>query len=143
MMRVKWQKTLSLLTSIGLIGIALFERDTVEAHPFASRASEQISAGAAAYEAHCAACHGPDLIGLEHSPNLKGDTFWKNWSGKSSRLFYSRIISTMPLSDPGSLEPKQALDIATYILSMNGQAIPAEGYEAADQLNNILLKKGE
>jgi hypothetical protein len=42
-----------------------------------------------------------------------------NWKGETQRKLYSRIISTMPVSDPGSLEPKDVLAITQYILSVN------------------------
>ena len=97
----------------------------------------QIAAGAEAYATQCAACHGGDLAGSNHAPALKGAVFGMALAEKPSRLLYSRIISTMPLTDPGTLAPKMTLDITTFILSVNKQRIPQSGYQKADELNSI------
>jgi|688.fasta_scaffold198083_2 mono/diheme cytochrome c family protein len=76
-------------------------------------------AGAEQYATRCAACHGATLDGLDHAPSLRGRRFLDNWNGETQRKLYSRIISTMPVSDPGSLEPKDVLAITQYILSVN------------------------
>jgi mono/diheme cytochrome c family protein len=94
---------------------------------FATSAETQVpaavslfSAGAEHYATKCAACHGATLDGLDHAPPLRGRGFLDNWNGETQRKLYSRIISTMPVSDPGSLEPKDVLAITQYILSVNG-----------------------
>jgi S-disulfanyl-L-cysteine oxidoreductase SoxD len=136
----KWLGAIAVTCAGGTLALA--SNPAQQAVPVAgTAAADQLAAGAAAYATHCAACHGADLIGLEHTPNLKGETFWANWSGKPARLLYSRIISTMPLSDPGSLEPKEALDITAHILSINRQPIPAAGYGGADELNEVPLAR--
>jgi S-disulfanyl-L-cysteine oxidoreductase SoxD len=104
-------------------------------------ASLQIAAGAGAYATQCAACHGENLAGSNHAPALKGAVFGMAWAEKPSRLLYSRIISTMPLTDPGTLAPKMVLDITTFILSVNKQLIPDGGYQKADELNSIPIKQ--
>jgi cytochrome c5 len=103
--------------------------------------SAQIASGAAAYAEHCGACHGEGLAGLNHAPSLKGAVFWKSWADKPARALYSRIISTMPLSDPGSVEPKVVLDITVFILSANKQSTPETGYRSADELNGVPIKR--
>jgi mono/diheme cytochrome c family protein len=103
--------------------------------------SAQIASGAAAYAGHCVACHGEGLAGLNHAPSLKGAAFWKSWADKPARALYSRIISTMPLSEPGTLEPRLVLDITVFILSANKQSIPEAGYESADELNGVPIRR--
>jgi mono/diheme cytochrome c family protein len=103
--------------------------------------SAQMVIGAAAYAEHCGACHGEGLAGLNHAPSLKGAAFWKSWADKPARALYSRIISTMPLSEPGTLEPKVVLDITVFILSANKQSIPEAGYKSADELNGVPIKR--
>jgi mono/diheme cytochrome c family protein len=103
--------------------------------------SAQITSGAAAYAEHCGACHGEGLTGLNHAPSLKGAAFWKSWTDKPARALYSRIISTMPLSEPGTLEPKVVLDVTVFILSANKQSIPEAGYKSADELNGVPIKR--
>lgn len=101
----------------------------------------QVAAGAAAYAEHCAACHGSNLAGMDHAPGLVGETFWASWDGKPARQLYSRIISTMPLADPGSLEPETVVDIATFILKTNKQEVPATGYASANDLNAVTIAR--
>jgi mono/diheme cytochrome c family protein len=101
----------------------------------ADKATTQIAAGGAAYAQHCASCHGEKLAGTMHAISLTGAVFRASWADKSARRLYSRIISTMPLTDPGALDPKAVLDITVFILSVNQQVIPAAGYETAADLN--------
>ena len=103
--------------------------------------SAQMVSGAAAYTEHCGSCHGEGLAGLNHAPSLKGTAFWKSWADKPARALYSRIISTMPLSGPGTLEPKVVLDITVFILSANKQSIPEAGYKSADELNGVPIRR--
>ena len=76
--------------------------------------------GGADYAAHCANCHGPHLQGGMHASALVGPVFEQNWAGKRARLLYSRIISTMPQNDPGTLTVQQALAITLYVFAANG-----------------------
>jgi glucose dehydrogenase/uncharacterized cupin superfamily protein len=103
----------------------------------------QVADGAAGYSRQCAACHGEQLQGVAHAPALRGNSFLTSWSGKSSRNLYSRIISTMPLTHPGSLEPAMALDITVFILSANAQAISSSAYGSADQLDSVPIARSE
>src|SRR5690349_12237275 len=76
--------------------------------------------GASDYVAHCANCHGDRLQGGVHALPLTGSVFEQNWAGKRARLLYSRIISTMPQNDPGTLTVQQALAITLYVFAANG-----------------------
>jgi mono/diheme cytochrome c family protein len=107
--------------------------------PLTSIGAEPSQAGAAGYAAHCAACHGVKLEGGVHAPPLVGASFITNWAGKRARLLYSRIISTMPQNDPGTLSPPDALAIALYVFSSNG--IAWNGHTLADpnDLNTLTI----
>ena len=72
------------------------------------------------YYQKCAMCHGVELQGSGHAAPLTGAEFQQRWSGKTARNVYSRIISTMPFDDPGSLTEAQALRIAVFCLQRNG-----------------------
>ncbi len=74
--------------------------------------------GRALYAARCAACHGPDMEGIDDSPPLIGVRFDKEWRGKPADLF-SKIKLSMPQDDPGSLSAAQAADIVAAILDAN------------------------
>jgi mono/diheme cytochrome c family protein len=99
----------------------------------------EVAAGAKTYEAVCSGCH--EHGGDQHANALDGERFLSAWSGKPARALYARILSTMPQSDPGSLESKQVLQLTAYILSRNGQALPEAALTAATQLNSIVINK--
>jgi mono/diheme cytochrome c family protein len=81
--------------------------------------ADQASAGKTLFDGKCAMCHGPDLGGAEMAPALAGGTFMANWAGQSVGDLATRIHTTMPANDPGSLSDKQVADAVAYILSVN------------------------
>ena len=98
--------------------------------------------GKGLYATRCASCHGPNLEGGRLAPALSGPAFQANWDGKPARALYSRIISTMPLSDPGSLPPAEVLDIALYVFAVNGVSLGTQPVPDAATLNNIKVDMG-
>jgi len=102
---------------------------------------EQARLGQNAYRNKCAACHGADLASGEHAPALKGGAFWSQWDQETVRSLYSRIISTMPPDDPGSVASKDVIDIVAYVLQTNGVQPGSKAVENPDQLNGIKLKR--
>lgn len=111
---------------------------TATAEPPGSQAEH----GKALFATRCAGCHGGDLEGGRLAPALRGPAFRGNWDGKPARALYSRIISTMPLSDPGSLPPAEVLDIAIYVFAVNGMSFGAQPVADAAALNNIKVDMG-
>ena len=99
---------------------------------------EQTAAGGAAFQVNCAFCHGADLSGGPYAPPLAGSTFTEGWSGRTTRDLIE-AIRTMPPSNPGALGDAAHVDIAAYILQVNGVAVgptpltvtAAESIEAA------------
>ena len=81
--------------------------------------SAQAATGKAAYQAKCLTCHGAELNGAEMAPPLAGGVFMGNWAGQSVGDLATRIHTTMPASDPGSLSNQETADITAYILSFN------------------------
>ena len=79
--------------------------------------AEQASAGKAAYEASCAACHGSDLMG---APPLAGEGFVGGWRTRTTRDLYGLIQTTMPADNPGGLSETTYVNIVAYILQFNG-----------------------
>jgi mono/diheme cytochrome c family protein len=79
----------------------------------------QATTGKAAYDAKCTTCHGAELSGAEMAPPLAGGVFLGNWSGQSVGDLATRIHTTMPANDPGSLSNQETADIVAYILSFN------------------------
>jgi alcohol dehydrogenase (cytochrome c) len=78
--------------------------------------AEQASAGKAAYDTNCAACHGADLQG---SFPLAGEGFIGGWSARTTRDLYGIVQTTMPANNPGGLSEATYVNIIAYILQFN------------------------
>lgn len=81
--------------------------------------ADQTAQGKAIYADKCATCHGADLNGAGMAPPLVGATFLGDWVGQSADDLFTRIHTTMPANDPGSLSNAQATQVTAYILSAN------------------------
>ncbi len=81
--------------------------------------ADQAAQGKALFEAKCAMCHGTELGGAEMAPALAGAAFLGNWAGQSAGDLFTRIHTTMPANDPGSLSNAEAAQALAYILSYN------------------------
>jgi quinoprotein glucose dehydrogenase len=103
--------------------------------------AEQARNGKAAYAAACSACHQESLGGDTMSPALVGEEFRATWDSQKLRKLYSRILSTMPVDNPGTLTEKTVLDIVAYLLETNGFPGGTAALERADDLNAILFLK--
>ena len=53
------------------------------------------------------------------APPLVGGTFLGDWVGQSADDLFTRVHTTMPASDPGSLSNAQVSQVLAYILSVN------------------------
>lgn len=107
--------------------------------PKQTAAADAQAPGAADYGAHCGNCHGDRLQGGVHATPLTGPVFEQNWAGKRARLLYSRIISTMPQNDPGSLTVAQALSITLYVFAANGIHFAGHTISSPDDLNALTI----
>ena len=83
--------------------------------------STQADAGRAAYSAHCAECHMPDLSGNNEKPPLAGPTFMSTWGGRTTKELLDYMSGAMPFGGP-SLDPAMYLALTAYILQSNGAA---------------------
>jgi mono/diheme cytochrome c family protein len=81
--------------------------------------ADQATQGKALFADKCATCHGADLNGGEMAPPLVGGIFMGDWVGQSAGDLFTRIHTTMPANDPGSLSNAQASQVLAYILSVN------------------------
>ena len=81
--------------------------------------ADQAAQGKALFADKCATCHGADLNGAEMAPPLVGPTFLGDWVGQSADDLFTRIHTTMPANDPGSLSNAQTVQVMAYILSVN------------------------
>jgi mono/diheme cytochrome c family protein len=102
--------------------------------------ADQATQGKALFEAKCAICHGAELNGAEMAPPLAGGVFIGNWAGQSAGDLFTRIHTTMPANDPGSLSNADVSLALAYILSFNqfpAGTTPLPSDEAA--LNQIAI----
>ena len=81
--------------------------------------ADQATQGKALFADKCATCHGADLTGGEMAPPLVGAIFMGDWAGQSADDLFTRIHTTMPANDPGSLSNVQTTQVLAYILQMN------------------------
>jgi mono/diheme cytochrome c family protein len=80
--------------------------------------AEQAKRGAEAYAAMCAACHAENLTG-DVGPALAGADFIAVWKDKTVGDLFDTLVTTMPLTAPGTLTPEQTADLTAFILSTN------------------------
>ena len=95
----------------------------------------QATSGKRVYGQRCASCHDSGTDALATA--LVGSEFVAQWENKPVRALYSRIISTMPADDPGSLSEGDTLAIVTYLLERNAFPAGSKAIERADELNSI------
>jgi mono/diheme cytochrome c family protein len=81
--------------------------------------ADQATLGKDLFGNKCATCHGADLNGAEMAPPLVGATFLGDWVGQSVDDLFTRIHTTMPANDPGSLSNAQTAQVLSYILQVN------------------------
>lgn len=81
--------------------------------------ADQAAHGKDLYTQNCAACHLDDMSGSGEAPPLAGEGFTDSWDGHSVNEFDQTVLNTMPLDNPGSLDPGDALAIVTYIFEKN------------------------
>jgi len=79
----------------------------------------QAERGRAAYDAHCAECHGEGLGGGEMAPGLTGVAFRFRWRGLKVADIFESIESTMPPEEPETLGDQTYIDLVAFLLSAN------------------------
>jgi mono/diheme cytochrome c family protein len=78
----------------------------------------QATRGQATFQMRCAVCHGDMLEGLA-GPPLTGDVFLGPRDKQPVADLFDKIHNTMPADAPGTLEPQQVADLASFILQAN------------------------
>jgi hypothetical protein len=59
------------------------------------------------------------MSGSGEAPPLAGEGFTDSWDGHTVNELDQTVLNTMPLDNPGSLDPNDALAIVTYIFQKN------------------------
>ncbi len=80
----------------------------------------QAERGRAAYNEHCAECHGEELRGDEMAPGLTGVVFRFRWRGLNVGDIYASVQSTMPPEEPATLGDQNYIDLVAFMLRANG-----------------------
>jgi cytochrome c553 len=78
----------------------------------------QADSGKEAVETNCASCHRNDLSG-DDGPPLKGERFLGHYLDGNLDALFTRIKTTMPRGDAGSLPDQTYIEIVAYILRIN------------------------
>jgi alcohol dehydrogenase (cytochrome c) len=121
-----------------VIGVRAQQQSTTTG-PFTA---EQATAGRAAYQAHCASCHLPDLSGRNEALPLAGSNFMNTWGTRSTRDLFAHI-RTMPPGKAESLGQQTYLEIAAYILETNGAVAGGQELTASTAVPIRSVASGE
>jgi alcohol dehydrogenase (cytochrome c) len=100
----------------------------------------QAQSGLAVYNSRCASCHeaGGETV------RLIGAGFTDLWRRRTTRDLYTRIKTTMPLSNPGSLSDAEATSVTAFILKSNGAAAGTADLTPATDvaINAVIAARG-
>jgi mono/diheme cytochrome c family protein len=96
---------------------------------------EQAKRGAAAYNAHCAGCHGADLRSTDREVSNLTDESFKRWIGKTIAEIFEVTRDTMPPREERSLSDQMYLDMVTFILRFN--KVPAGSQDLKPDLQTL------
>ncbi len=80
---------------------------------------EQVELGEVLYTNNCVACHGRDLRGTEGGNALMGERFVSKWKEKSLGELFEITKTTMPKTNPHSLDDASYSALLAFILSAN------------------------
>ena len=110
---------------VGLVAYAQWlSKDQVTGHPFPGRGLVKIpelngerGRGVQIYSQQCAVCHGSEGAGKPPEiPAVWGPDAYDSGAGMNDVAKMAAFVQhNMPQSDPGSLTPQQAYDVAAYI----------------------------
>jgi len=112
---------------VGLVAYAQWlSKDQVTGRPFPGRGlaklpelSGDANRGSHVYSQQCAVCHGPEGAGQPPSiPALWGPDAYSDGAGMNEIGKMAAFVQhNMPETNPGSLTPQQAYDVAAYVHS--------------------------
>jgi quinoprotein glucose dehydrogenase len=110
---------LALLTTAVLVDQTAAEQSTSQIWDGIYTAS-QADRGRAVFQSTCTTCHNFDLKGnAGRGPALVGDAFMMNWEAENLNTLFTRLKTTMPRNNPGSLADNTYLDLLAYVLQAN------------------------
>ncbi len=125
-----WSWCVGLAFAIVAVAVIWIGGQDAMAQPAAFTA-EQAAAGRSAYQANCASCHRADLAGSGEAPQLAGANFKSAWGARPASDLIAYMQSAMPPANPGGLGAKVYVDLAAFILEVNGGRSAAQPSQAA------------
>lgn len=102
--------------------------------------SAQATSGAKTYQKTCAGCHGANLQG-GMAPSLVGKQFWTSYGGKKLSTLWSSVHTEMPMSAPGSVSPRNSINVMAFLLQKNGVSSGATPLDDTIDLSKVLPEK--
>ena len=118
------------------VGLAAAPQSSQQSAATGTYTAQQAAAGNTLYQASCASCHLADLRGSNEAPQLAGSNFLNTWRSRTVSDLVNKIQSTMPSGAPGSLGEQDVVNLAAYILQMNGASAGAQALTATA---NVLI----
>jgi S-disulfanyl-L-cysteine oxidoreductase SoxD len=106
---------LVIIAALSVRALAFAPQTNSQAAAAPTYTDEQSARGEAIYTKACGPCHDDKSL----APLLQGEPFARNWSDKNVGALFSKILTTMPLQDPGTLTDQQSIDLVAYILKLN------------------------
>ncbi len=94
--------------------------------------AEQAARGEKLYKGFCVPCHGKQWTPATTTPGSTGDDFLAKYDGKTVGTLFSKILNTMPGSDPGILVPAEVVDLIAYLAASS--KVPAGQTELPSDL---------
>lgn len=145
-------KTLLLASmSLGLIacGGESQEQTPAASAPAVAAASfsSQAEAGATAFGANCAACHGQNLEGTTLGPILSGQAFIQRWGTQTPALLLNNIQANMPPGGNDGISADDYLNIVAHILDTNGvdavvtELTASSDFTIADNISQVVARR--
>ncbi|PWT85478.1 MAG: hypothetical protein C5B57_02875 [Blastocatellia bacterium] len=102
----------------------------------------QADRGKTVFQSTCTTCHNFDLQGNSgRGPALVGDQFMTNWETESLSALFTRLKTTMPRNNPGSLTDDVYLDLLAYVLQANSYPAGREPLTSTSLADIQFLKK--
>src|ERR1700728_3063966 len=96
------------ITAVAICSAFAAAQQAARTAPFTA---QQANAGRTLYESTCSRCHLPDFKGTFEAPPLAGANFMNMWRNRPTSDLFTRIRTSMPISDPGSLTDQEALNL--------------------------------
>jgi hypothetical protein len=73
---------------------------------------DQAARGQTVFGNSCERCHAADV-------DFKGSSFLDNWENSTALDLFAQLQKTMPMDNPGGLQPQEYADVVAYFFRVN------------------------